>query len=350
MHTINLSFCIPTYNRAASVSRLVKDILKCEDPDIEVVVLDNGSSDNTLEVLRTVSDPRLLVRSNGENKGALFNMVNVMAHGKGTFSVYSTDQDYIDPTRISAFKTLLLSHPGLACGYCLLGPAATAGFSVFPKGYAAMQAVAFKGYHPTGYFFRSALLQTIRLVENFSNYGYVDLFPLDFAFGDMAMLGDAGICAEPIFSPETGRNVVEHKSSTTHGNSKTAFFVPESRLKLTINYSHHAAKLGLPAHQQRSILASLFVRGLSQATLGYRSVMGNEALCVHYRMDRRNVPFQEMLLTGWRFYRVCKSSTAPLWASSQFIPTEMERHAAVLLWSKVWSRIKKIKTVAPALS
>ena len=118
MNNIELSFCIPTYHRAQSVYKLVTDILLCSDPAIEVVVLDNGSTDDTLSILRAIKDDRLCVYTNGENKGALFNMVNVINKGTGKFLVYSTDQDHIDYTKILGFKTFLLQQANLAGGFC----------------------------------------------------------------------------------------------------------------------------------------------------------------------------------------------------------------------------------------
>jgi glycosyltransferase involved in cell wall biosynthesis len=62
---IKLSFCIPTYNNSNSLFRLVNDILSFDSLQIEVVVLNNGSSDNTLEILHNINDDRLSIFDNG---------------------------------------------------------------------------------------------------------------------------------------------------------------------------------------------------------------------------------------------------------------------------------------------
>jgi glycosyltransferase involved in cell wall biosynthesis len=49
-----LSICIPTYNRVHKTLSLVTSILEYDDVDIEVVVLDNCSSDNTEIVLSNI--------------------------------------------------------------------------------------------------------------------------------------------------------------------------------------------------------------------------------------------------------------------------------------------------------
>ena len=72
-----LTFCIPTYNRVERVRSLVTNILSLPDDDIEIVVLDNGSDDGTFEELSKIRDSRFHVLTNGENRGALYNMLNV---------------------------------------------------------------------------------------------------------------------------------------------------------------------------------------------------------------------------------------------------------------------------------
>jgi len=304
MNHIDLSFCIPTYNRAESVHRLVTTILTCTDPNIEVVVLDNGSPDATLDALRTIKDERLVVYSNGENKGALFNMVNVLNKGRGKFLVYSTDQDHIDSTKIDEFKTFLLRNPSVAGGYCVFDSPTGERCEIFPKGYQAVKNIAYQGRHPTGYFFNNDLLKTIKLVERFSDYEFVDLFPLEFAFAELCLLGDGAIYRRPIFRPETGQiTVAKHKSSTTNGKSKKAFFSPETRLKLAIGYAKHIDSLQLAAKEKHALIVDTFLHELAMATKGYKSILANEILCAHYYMECRKVTVKELVNIGLAFYQ-----------------------------------------------
>ncbi len=57
------SIVIPTYNRATSVEETLTSCFKQTFENIEIIVVDDGSSDNTLEVLGNISDPRLVVVS-----------------------------------------------------------------------------------------------------------------------------------------------------------------------------------------------------------------------------------------------------------------------------------------------
>jgi glycosyltransferase involved in cell wall biosynthesis len=53
------SVVIPTYNRADKVCRAVKSVLNQSLADFEVLVMDDGSTDNTREVIKDLADPRI---------------------------------------------------------------------------------------------------------------------------------------------------------------------------------------------------------------------------------------------------------------------------------------------------
>ena len=53
------SIVIPTFNRAEKVSRALKSVLNQSFSDFEVLVMDDGSTDNTAEVVEKFSDSRI---------------------------------------------------------------------------------------------------------------------------------------------------------------------------------------------------------------------------------------------------------------------------------------------------
>ena len=300
-----LSFCIPSYNQLYRVSALVKSLLLQPDDDIEVVILDNASTDGTFKELNKIIDSRLKLVVNSKNNGALYNMINVFSYASGEYVVYSTDKDITNVNEISNFKSFLRANRHVSCGYCNLNQKNKINKNYFfSSGYAAVNAIAYKGRHPTGYFFKNKELCKIKLNERFADFNIVDLFPLEFAFAEIAMMGTGAIYGGNIFKPNTGQDGgPKTKSATTNGTSKNAFFAPATRLKLAINYSRHAEQLSLNRINTLRLQAKIFVSELGGATIGYRRIMKNERLCDNYHMKCRKVGYWEILFISTSFIR-----------------------------------------------
>ena len=104
---IKLSFCIPTYNRAQRVYDCVKHILEYQGNDIEVVVSNNASTDNTLELLGTITDERLTVHTNGDNIFSL-NWPLAVSRATGQWAVLMSDEDIVNLDAIQVYINELL--------------------------------------------------------------------------------------------------------------------------------------------------------------------------------------------------------------------------------------------------
>lgn len=315
----DLCFCIPTYNRCQQVTRLIKSILSCSDQRISIVVLDNGSTDETMACLNEINDERLSVMTNGENKGALFNMINVLAKSNGKFAIYSTDQDHINPELIPDFISYLSSQTNIVCGgYCLFphdkNHKDTGG--VYAKGIDALKHFAYLGRHPTGYFFNTDLLKGTEILTKYSDYEFVDLFPLEFVFADISLQGDGLIYQKQLFSPEMSGSISKNKSATTDGKQKSSFFHPFSRLKLASSYSRHAFKLPLNEDEKMDIISIIFIRGLLASTIGFKGVISNKDLCEHYYMISRNVSIWEMLNIAFNYVNGFINNTRKYYSTS----------------------------------
>jgi glycosyltransferase involved in cell wall biosynthesis len=67
-----ISVITPTYNRRDSVMRAVASVLSQTHADFEHVIVDDGSTDGTMEALQALRDPRLILHHLPERKGANF--------------------------------------------------------------------------------------------------------------------------------------------------------------------------------------------------------------------------------------------------------------------------------------
>ncbi len=90
--TPRYSIVIPTYNRADSVEHTLQSCFAQTMDDLEIVVVDDGSSDNTLEVLNNINDPRLVVVAQ-ENAGPAAARNHGMRVAKGQYIAFLDSDD-----------------------------------------------------------------------------------------------------------------------------------------------------------------------------------------------------------------------------------------------------------------
>ena len=64
-----VSVIIPIYNRENTIERAVKSVLEQTYSNLEVILVDDGSKDNTLDILSKIKDNRVKVLCHGSNKG-----------------------------------------------------------------------------------------------------------------------------------------------------------------------------------------------------------------------------------------------------------------------------------------
>lgn len=65
-----VSVVVPTYQRARSIARTVRSVLAQSMTQIEVLVIDDGGTDDTASVLREMDDPRIRYLRHETNRGA----------------------------------------------------------------------------------------------------------------------------------------------------------------------------------------------------------------------------------------------------------------------------------------
>ena len=93
---ILITFAVPTYNRADYLQRCINSILQYRGKNIEVIVQDNASPDNTQAVVEEfLDDNRIQYYRNETNVGGKKNINSIMKKGKGEYVFILTDDDFL---------------------------------------------------------------------------------------------------------------------------------------------------------------------------------------------------------------------------------------------------------------
>lgn len=91
---------IPTWNRSHYVLDAVRSCLNQTYSNIEIVVSDNASTDDTWEKLNSVQDPRLFLHRQKLNVGGAGNFNTCLNKATGEFFLLLCDDDLLEPTAI----------------------------------------------------------------------------------------------------------------------------------------------------------------------------------------------------------------------------------------------------------
>ncbi len=88
-----VSVIIPTYNRAETIKRSVYSVLNQTYRDLECIVIDDGSIDNTEAVVKNIDDPRFRYYRMKENSGACAARNKGISLANGEFIAFQDSDD-----------------------------------------------------------------------------------------------------------------------------------------------------------------------------------------------------------------------------------------------------------------
>ena len=104
-----VSIVIPVYNHARYLPEAVNSVLNQDYPNVELIVLDDGSSDETPDVLRRYGD-RFFWESH-RNMGQANTLNKGWRRAKGEILAYLSADDFLLPTAVSASVRCLHENP-----------------------------------------------------------------------------------------------------------------------------------------------------------------------------------------------------------------------------------------------
>lgn len=103
------SIIIPTYNRAYILSIAINSVLNQTFSDWELIVVDDGSIDNTKDLVLAYKDSRIhyIYQENAERSAARNNGIN---HAKGAYICFLDSDDYFLPERLKKIYDFIIEN------------------------------------------------------------------------------------------------------------------------------------------------------------------------------------------------------------------------------------------------
>ncbi len=107
-----VTVCIPTRNRRHLLTASLRSVLNQDYEDIEVIVLDNASTDDTASFVTSIGDPRVSHQPASENIGLHGNLTRALRAGRGEYRVMLPDDDLMLPGNLRAKVAFMEANPG----------------------------------------------------------------------------------------------------------------------------------------------------------------------------------------------------------------------------------------------
>jgi glycosyltransferase involved in cell wall biosynthesis len=107
-----VSIAIPTYNRSELLAMSLQSALDQSYADLEVLVLDNASTDDTPAVVDRLSDSRVRYVRNSENIGLFRNWNRAIGLNRSPYLVILQDDDVLLPEIVKQSVDALSASPG----------------------------------------------------------------------------------------------------------------------------------------------------------------------------------------------------------------------------------------------
>lgn len=108
-----VSVILPTYNRASILNNSIEAVLKQTYHKLELIIIDDGSTDETKEMIAKVADPRVHYLRIGENKGVANARNEGISSSHGEVLAFADSDDIWLPGKLDSQVEIFTKFPHL---------------------------------------------------------------------------------------------------------------------------------------------------------------------------------------------------------------------------------------------
>lgn len=112
-----ISVIIPTFNYAHYIKEAIKSVISQTYTDFEIIVIDDGSTDDTKEVLQAYIRTNVIKYIYQKNKGLAAARNTGISSSTGRFITFLDSDDLFTKDKLQLLRTALVSHPDAGMAY-----------------------------------------------------------------------------------------------------------------------------------------------------------------------------------------------------------------------------------------
>lgn len=107
---LKVSVITPTHNGEKFVKETIYSILNQTHKNLEVLIVDDCSSDNTVKIIKSFDDPRIKLFQNEINSGAAFSRNKALKEASGDYIAFLDGDDIWFPTKIEEQLSFMVKN------------------------------------------------------------------------------------------------------------------------------------------------------------------------------------------------------------------------------------------------
>lgn len=109
-----VSVLVPVYNAEKFIAKTVQSVLNQTYKNFELILLDDGSTDNTEEIILSFNDKRIIYAKNKKNIGISASRNKLMSLADGAYCAILDHDDYCLPQRLEKQINFLEKHQNIS--------------------------------------------------------------------------------------------------------------------------------------------------------------------------------------------------------------------------------------------
>lgn len=114
---VDISVILPVYNASDYLAEAIESILNQSFKNFELLIINDGSTDHSKEIINSFSDARIRYIDNNGNKGLIHTLNRGIEESKGTYIARMDADDISLPNRFEIQFNYMEQHPQVgACG------------------------------------------------------------------------------------------------------------------------------------------------------------------------------------------------------------------------------------------
>gem|GEM_PF-766271 len=119
-----VSVIIPAYNHQRFVAEAIQSVLSQQYPHLELIIIDDASSDKTAQIAQTFQDSRIRFYRNATNRGSAENINSGFHLARGDYMAILNSDDIFTPDRLACLVDSAQTHNAMLIGTDieLIGP------------------------------------------------------------------------------------------------------------------------------------------------------------------------------------------------------------------------------------